>query len=434
MRAVASKAGTAASPLDRPERKKAFRLFSLVAFWLMAGVLLPPVSTAEPDPQPTPRVLFPDQPKGLGEHFTAWKFNYVGEVFGNLSGGIKPGAIYEGYCKVGLALNLEKLVGWKNTVLYTNLLYPHGSSLSQVFVGDLNTVSNIDTYDSFRIFKLFLQTNFFDDRLTLRLGLQAVDKDFFGSEGGGLFLNSGFGAFPVIGQDLLAPIYPISAPGFRVTWSPTKAVLLRAAIFSGDVGTASSNRNGTRFDFSGRSGVGLFDEVAWKTRVVDHLSGVYRLGGFYNSKTFADLRHTGTHRGNYGLYVIGDQQLWREGTSESAAAQGLAVFGRFVIAPPDRSLVVYDTEAGVTYTGLFPGRDSDVLAAGFLYSRISKDARTGAGTPLSSHHEAVIEVSYQASLTGALTVQPDFQYIMNPGAVRPARDAIVAGMRFSLAY
>ncbi|MGI9088291.1 MAG: carbohydrate porin [Chthoniobacterales bacterium] len=434
MRAVAAKAGTAAGPLDRPERKKAYRLFSLVILWLLAGVLSAPVSTAEPDPQPTPRVFFPDQPKGLGDHFTAWKFNYVGEVFGNLSGGIRQGAIYEGYVKVGLGFNLEKLLGWKNTVFYTNLFYPHGTSLSQVYVGDLNTVSNIDTYDSLRIFKLFLQTNCFDDRLTLRLGILAVDKDFFGSEGAGLFLNSGFGAFPVIGQDLVAPIYPVSAPGFRVTWSPTKAVLLRAAVFNGDVGTAASNRNGAQFDFSGRNGVGLFGEVAWKTRVVDDLSGVLKLGGFYNSKTFDDLRHTGTHRGNYGFYVIGDQQLWREGTSESAAAQGLAVFGRFAIAPPDRSLVVYDIEAGVTYTGLFPGRDSDVLGAGFLYSRVSNDAFTDSGTPLPSHHEAVIEVSYQASLTSFLTIQPDFQYIMNPGAVRPARDAIVAGMRFSLAY
>jgi porin len=395
-----------------------------------------PIREAEltPAAAPEPRVFFPDQPKRLGEHYTAWKFNYVGELFGNLSGGIKPGAIYEGYVKIGLAVNLEKLLGWQNTVLYANLFYPHGNSLSQEFVGDLNVVSNIDTYDSLRIFKLFLQTNCLDDRLTLRLGIMAVDKDFFASEGAGLFINSGFGAFPVIGQNLVAPIYPVSAPGFRVTWSPTKAVILRAAVFSGNVGTGSSNRNGTQFDFSGRNGIGLFDEVAWKTRLVGDLPGAYKLGGFYNSETFDDLRHTGTHHGNYGLYLIGDQQLWREGTSESAAAQGLAAFGRFAIAPPERSLVVFDTEAGVNYTGLFPGRDSDILGAGFIYSRISHDARTDAGAPLTSHHEAVIEFSYQAPLTSVLTIQPDIQYIVNPGAVRPAHDAIVAGMRFALAF
>lgn len=387
-----------------------------------------------PAPVPAPRVFFQDQPKGLGEHFTAWKFNYVGEVLGNLSGGLRRGAIYDGYLKVALGLNLEKLVDWQNTVLYASLFYPHGNSLSQEFVGDLNAVSNIDTYDSLRIFKLFLQTNYLDDRLTFRLGIQAVDKDFFGSEGAGFFLNSGFGAFPVIGQNLVAPIYPVSAPGLRVSWSPTESFVLRAAVFSGEVGTATSNPHGTQFDFSGRNGVGFFLEGAWKTRGVCGLPGVYKLGGFYDSKTFADLRHTGTHHGNYGGYVIGDQQLWREGPDERAAAQGLAVFGRFAIAPPDRSLVAYDTEAGVTYTGLFSGRDGDVLGAGFIYSRISPDARTDTGARLPTHHEAVIELSYQAALTRYLTIQPDFQYIMNPGAVHPARDAIVAGMRFGLAF
>lgn len=422
--------------------KRFCRFPSVIVLWWLVALLVTPVAAGESQPEaepnaaaePEPRVFFPDQPKGLGEHFTAWKFDYVGEVFSNLSGGIKQGAIYEGYLKLGLALNLEKLLGWKNTVLYGNIFYPHGSSLSQEFVGDLNVVSNIDTYDSLRIFKLFLQTSCLDDRLTLRLGIMAVDKDFFGSEGAGLFLNSAFGAFPVIGQNLEAPIYPVSAPGFRVTWSPTEAVILRAAVFSGDVGTTASNPHGTRFDFSGKNGLGLFEEIAWTTHLVDDLPGVYKLGGFYNSKTFDDLRHTGTHHGNYGLYVIGDQQIWREGTSESAAAQGLAVFGRFAIAPPDRSLVVYDTEAGVTYTGLFPRRDSDVLGAGFIYTRISDDARTDTGTPLPTHHEAVIEVSYQASLTSILTIQPDFQYIVNPGAVRPARNAVVAGMRFSVTF
>lgn len=391
-----------------------------------------PMATATPAPEG--RVFFPDQPKGLGEHLTAWKFNYVGEVFGNLSGGIKRGAIYEGYAKIGLALNLERMLGLPNTVFYANLLYPHGSSPTQELVGDLNGVSNIDTYDSLRIFKLFLQTNCLNDRLTLRLGILAVDKDFFASQGAGLFLNSGFGAFPVIAQDLTAPIYPVSAPGLRVTWQATKTLFLRTAVFSGDVGTATSNAHATRFDFSGRNGVSVFEEINWKTQLVGGLPGVYKVGGFYCSKAFDDLRGSGAHDGNGGLYVIGDQQVWREGASESAAAQGVAVFGRCAIAPPDRSFVFYDTEGGVTYTGLVPGRDSDVLGAGVLYSRVSDDARTDAGAPLRAHDEAVIELSYQAAITSALTVQPDFQYVVNPGAVKPARDAVVVGMRFGITY
>ena len=106
-----------------------------LVLWLLAGPLLSAVIAAEVRPEavpspvpmasaapgPEPRVFFQDQPKGLGEHFTAWKFNYVGEVLGNLAGGIRQGAIYDGYVKVALGVNLEKLVGWQNTACYASL-------------------------------------------------------------------------------------------------------------------------------------------------------------------------------------------------------------------------------------------------------------------------------------------------------------------------
>ena len=77
-------------------------------------------------------------------------------------------------------------------------------------------MSNIDAYDSARLFKCWVQKNFAENRFSLRVGIMAVDKEFFASEGAGMFLNSAFGAFPVIGQDIVAPIYPVSAPGLRV--------------------------------------------------------------------------------------------------------------------------------------------------------------------------------------------------------------------------
>lgn len=382
---------------------------------------------------PKSREFFPDQPKGLCEHCTAWKVNYVGEVFGNLSGGQQQGAVYDGYLKIGLGINLEK-IGWKDTFFYANLLYPHGASLTQNYVGDLNTVSNIDAYDSARLFKCWVQKNFAENRFSLRVGLMAVDKEFFASEGAGLFLNSGFGAFPVIGQDLVAPIYPVSAPGVRLVWKANKALSFRAAVFSGDVGSQTTNQHNTRWNLHASNGVAAFLEAVGKVNATgDGLPGTYKLGGFYDSKSFGDLRGGAPHHGNYGVYVIADQRVWREGSGD-AAAQGLGVFARFALAPQDRSFVAFDGEGGATYTGLLPGRDSDVLGLGVLYAKVSKDALDDAGTPWPSHHETVIELSYQASINDWLTVQPDFQYIFNPGAVHGTRDAVVAGLRFSLSF
>ncbi len=382
-----------------------------------------------------PREFFADQPKGLGEHVAAWKFNYVGEVFGNVSGGLKQGAIYEGYAKLGLGINLEKLAGWEDTVFYANFLYPHGEGLSQNYVGDLNVVSNIDTYDSARLFKCWVQKNFAGKRFSLRVGIQAVDKEFFASEGAGIFLNSGFGAFPVISQDVVVPVYPVSAPGMRLIWKPTKALLLRAAVFSGAVGTPTLNQHNTRWNLRASEGVAAFAEAVCKVNAKgEGLPGTYKLGGFYNSKSFDDLAGGEKLHGNYGGYAIADQRVWREGAGEDAAKQGLGVFARFALAPEDRNLVAFDTEAGVTYTGLLPGRDGDVLGVGVVYAKVSSAARDDLGAPFPTHHETVLEISYQASINEWLTVQPDFQYVFNPGAVSGGRDAVVAGLRFSITF
>jgi porin len=394
------------------------------ALWLLTAV---PVSLFGADA----RELFPDQPKGLGEHFTAWKLSYVGETFANLSGGYEQRAIYEGYLKLGFGVNLDKVFGWENTVFYVNVAYPHGDSLTNQYVGDLNVVSNIDTYDSVRLFKCWVQRSFADDRFSLRVGIMAVDKDFFASEGAGLFLNSGFGAFPVIGQDLTAPVYPVSAPGVRAVLKPAEGVSIRAAIFSGDVGTPTNNQHNTRFLFRG---LDAFVEVAWSTVITGVLKGTYKVGGFYNSESFADLRDRTQHGGNYGVYVIGDQQLWHE-RPEASGAQGLSAFARLVRVPADRNFVQCDAEAGFTYVGLFPNRDSDIFGLGVIYTQVSGgQARDDAGAPFASHHESVVEVSYQAPINSHFTVQPDLQYVVNPGAVHQTQNALVAGLRVTLNF
>jgi porin len=259
-----------------------------------------------------------------------------------------------------------------------------------------------------------------------------VDKDFFASEGASMFLNSAFGAFPVIAQDIVAPIYPVSAPGLRIILKPTDTLLFRVAVFGGDVGTPTVNRRNTRLDFRSADGIDTFIEGAWSTMLCNNLRGTYKLGGFYNSKSFDDLRQRRAHDGNYGVYAIADQQLWREGDSE--ASQGLSSFARVAFAPADRNFVQFDSEAGVTYTGLLPHRDNDLVGLGLIYTRVSDEARDGTGARFATHHEAVVELSYLAPINDYFSVQPDFQYIINPGAVHRSRDAIVAGMRFSLNF
>ena len=87
----------------------------------------------------------------------------------------------------------------------------------------------------------------------------------------------------------------------------------------------------------------------------------------------------------------------------------------------------------------------DTIGLGVGYARISDNARaadsdvasfSGSFYPVRGN-ETVLELTYQAAVTPWLTVQPDFQYIFNPGGGQPglknparkAADAAVLGLR-----
>jgi porin len=52
----------------------------------------------------------------------------------------------------------------------------------------------------------------------------------------------------------------------------------------------------------------------------------------------------------------------------------------------------------------------------------------------SDRAETAIELSYARKLLPGLIVQPDLQYVINPGWEPARRDALVAGVRFRLSW
>ena len=320
---------------------------------------------------------------------------YTGEVLGNVSGGVRQGAIYEGLVKAGVQGDLEKLWDWKEGKFVINGLYAHGPSLTQNYVHDLNVVSNIDAYDSARLNELWFEQGFSGGLFSLRLGQLAADTEFFVCDSGALFINSSFGVLPVTSLNFDAPTFPLAAPGLRLEWKPNEAFLWRTGVFSGDLGSQSgNNKHGVRFSFDSQHGIFVLTEVVCKINAgerAEGLPGVFKLGGLYQTGEFADVSGVGSaHRGDYGIYVIADQAIYRdrsgcackEGKDNTEGAksndQGLNVFARAGFAVPDsRNLASGYLEGGVTCKGLIPGREKDVCGIACSYVHISEDVRFG---------------------------------------------------------
>ena len=73
--------------------------------------------------------------------------------------------------------------------------------------------------------------------------------------------------------------------------------------------------------------------------------------------------------GDWAIYGIIDQLVWRVPGSEDA--KGVGLFGRVIGAPSDQNLVDFYAEGGITFSGMIPHRADDSLGIGFAYTGIS---------------------------------------------------------------
>lgn len=374
------------------------------------------------------------------------------EVLGSPNGR-KSGIEFDGRFELFANVDLDTALGWRGAIFHANAYQIHGDGLSSKDLRNLLTVSNIEALPATRLFGLWIQQSLLGDTVSLRIGQIAADDEFFVSQYASLLINSTFGWPSIMGVNLPGggPAYPSARPGIRAKVAATSALVFSAAAFSSD---AKNDRDGLGFQIG--DDVLLIGEAAYSADVAD-LPGSLKLGAWHHSARFADQRidraglplaspaSTGMaafHRGDFGAYVIADQLLWREsGTSD----RGLAGFVRMSAAPADRNLIDFHFDGGLTYSGLLPGRQSDLAGVGLSYERISSERRgfskdvravTGVSLPLPDF-ELAVELSYQAQLAPWWIVQPDLQIIVHPGARLTAAtedEAVVLGLRTGISF
>jgi porin len=379
-----------------------------------------------------------DQIKAFGDKGVRFHFTYTGEEFANFSGGLARGSEYEGLVKIELTLDLKKLVDWNGATFYASVLYPHGNGITNKYVGDYNVLSNIDGYDSIRLFEIWLEQKFDDGKFSIRVGQLTTDNDFFVSNSGALFINSVFGVAGTVLHDVIPPIYPVGSLGIWMEYDPAPSIYLKIMVTDGDPGAQDgNNKHGLRLDLSRSSGALGFAEGGYDLKPPEgslRLGGSYKLGCFFDTGFYKDNSGGATHHGDYGVYAVADQQLYRASVSTHDAFQGLAGFARISYAPDDRNPVYSYFDTGFNYTGPLPGRSKDIFGLAFSFEKLSDKLLQASGAPVPSHRENILEVSYLANLNDWFSVQPDLQYIINPGGTGTTPNAIAAGIRFNISF
>ena len=87
----------------------------------------------------------------------------------------------------------------------------------------------------------------------------------------------------------------------------------------------------------------------------------------------------------------------------------------------------YFVGAGLSYQGLIPGRDNDIVSTGVIFGSFSRFIpRTTA--------ETVIEANYQISIYRWLSITPDMQYVIRPNGNSAIRNAFVLGTEVAVSF
>ncbi len=428
--------------------------WSLCVVAIAALVGLPPAAASQPKSIWEQETLTGD----WGGARTALKdrgidvsMTYIGEVFDVLSGGLAQRASYQGRFDLTVDADLDKLLGWKGASASFTVFQIHSSSRNVAEnVGSIADPSNIDALQTTRLFSAWVQQNFFDDRVSIRVGQLGFDLESFTSATSGGLINGTFGWATVLAANMISggPAYPLAAPGVRVAIKPTDDITLLGAILSGDPAGPNCNdlpqvcnRYGLTFSFSG--GALLVGEMQYAVnqgKQATGMPGVYKAGYWHETASFPDQQFPAVmHEGNWGVYGVADQMVWR------GASSSLNLFLRAGMSPSDRNLISWYVDGGFGIKGPVTARPDDVLTFGVAYQKISPDAVAAdraAGLAVIRSNEVVFELSYQAQLAPWWVLQPDIQYIVHPGGnvpdpnnpLVPVKNATVIGLRSTIKF
>ncbi|HEX2921539.1 MAG TPA: carbohydrate porin [Bacteroidales bacterium] len=348
---------------------------------------------------------------------------YIGDVVRNFSGGIKKGTCYLGLASLGLKFDTEAAGFWKGGQFLINAANVHGGNPSADLIGDFHIVSNIEADKMTYVHELWFSQTF--GSFEAIAGLQDLNSDFISSEYGSLFINSTFGTPSTIADNIHSPIYPYTAPGISLKWNINERNILKIAAFDGLPEEREKKYYNLKWRFSKDQGVFVVSEYNFTGQLIKNLKSSYRTGAYvhtHSPQPDSTLTGPAESRSNYGIYFIADQMIYQEPSDKG----GVGIFCQLAFSPG--SLNSHNTYLGLglSWQGVFRNRDMDKLGVAVTNAGFHDTARNG---------ETVIELNYLLQITDWFFVQPDIQYVINPGdTVVTLDNSFVGLLRFGVTF
>jgi len=423
-------------------------------------------------------------PSALLERGIVLDFAYTSDFFSNRAGGLERRSVHLGVFDFMLTLNLEQFLRWKGAVLSADLVRMYGKNPSD-YVGDCQGVCNIAAFNNWKFYEAWIQQNLWKNKLSFLLGIYDLNSEFDVIETAGLFVNGSHGMGPEFSQSGKngAPTYPFPALGIRAKIKLMDAMTLRTAILDGVPGDPDNPTNTiyrVRKDdgvlitseiaiITGEEKLEYFPPISKRKQRRRHRAGfdffrqLFRkyglskrnavvqtievpvpnytkiaFGGWYYTSDFDDIVERNISGnpvqrvGSWGTYALGEKVLWSDKDNPAKALRGF-----FRVGIADRHVNSIDgyTGSGLVYSGISQKHHHDQLGFAVAAAHLSRSfSRAGSSTGIVyDTWEIALECTYRIQINRWFFMQPDVQYIVNPGFVPSRNDAWVVGLRIEIA-
>jgi porin len=373
---------------------------------------------------------------------------FITDPFGNVTGGRRRGFTEYDLLALDLILETDKLLGWNGGEFRIGFANSSGTSLSQKYVGNNFPIRLADVADpNPRLTYLSYTQSLFDDKLSVRFGRLTINsvygEEFAGSQYFKAFTSVAFDLVP-LGIFLNAPGafgYPLTTWGARLKFEPVESFYAMIGCYNGDPEIKEGERHGV--DFTLRGPPFVIAEVGYRRNYgkdATGLPGNLKFGAYFNGGN-AEIFGSGlanqtsaTVQARYGFYVLGDQAIMRWG--DPADKRHLGAFASFVCASDQRvNQLPYFFDVGLVAYGFLPSRPREFAGFGVAYGSYSDDLRRAEEMQVLTNPavgvqnwEMTLEWTYGYTVRPGLLVQPDLQFIINPGGNKAISNALAIGV------
>ncbi len=327
--------------------------------------------------------------------------------------------------------DLNTLLNLNNTILYVNGFASHGP-IPGAEVGMAQGISSIAAYNTWSLFQCWLQSNFYNDRLSILIGLLDLNSEFDNREASSLFINPSQGIGVDFSQSGLngPSIYPVSSLTFRIKYQANSGFYSQAAVFDAVPGDLNSP-GGTSVILNKKEGALLVSETGWQREGEDKAAA----GLWYYTSTFDEINHTAINgeikKGNYGVYLFGEKSF--KLPVISSISRG-ACYLRLGYANPYVNQFDVYLGGGFVINALLAASDEIGIAFGMGHNgNPFQDQMLAEGNQVAGA-ETDIELTYRFNLLPLLSLQPDIQFCINPSENKASKSLIVFGFRTQVAF